>query len=125
MNNNNFNNNNHTKYTINFDKFFELVTKKTQNEKNNDSTVTEIWQPNENGDLTMVNKEMIDAKGDMNNNMCTMRYEFYSGLLNGILAPYDNIEGNLFKSEKDFSFGQRLIMESFKKEGIIIEENKD
>lgn len=110
-----------TKYAINFSKFFELITKKNQNEKNNDSTVTEIWQPDTNGDLKMVNKEMVDNKYDANNHLCNLRYDFINSLINQVLSVYSTPEGSTFKNENQMSFGQRIIFDTFIKEGVIYE----
>lgn len=109
------------KYVINFEKFFDLVTHKSANEKNNDSTVTEIWQPDQNNDLRIVNKEIVDNKYDSNNNLCGVRYDFLNGLINQVLSVYSGINNTLFISESQMSFGQKIIFESFKKEGVIYE----
>lgn len=112
-------NKNKQKYVINFEKFFELITKKNQNEKNNDSTITEIWQPDVNGDLKMVNKEMIDNKYDANNNLCSLRYDFINGLINQLLSVYNTPDGSTIIHEGQLSFGQKIILDTFIKEGII------
>lgn len=109
------------KYAINFEKFFELITKKNQNEKNNDSTITEIWQPDVNGDLKMVNKEMVDNKYDANNHLCSLRYDFINSLINQVLSVYSTPEGATFKNENQMSFGQKIIFDTFVKEGVIYE----
>lgn len=107
------------KYVINFEKFFELITKKNQNEKNNDSTITEIWQPDVNGDLKMVNKEMVDNKYDVNNHLCGLRYDFINGLINQVLSAYNNThDGSIIMHEEQLSFGQKIILDTFIKEGI-------
>lgn len=109
------------RYYVNFDKFFELVTRKTPNEKNNDSTITEIWQPGTDGTLQMMNKEMVDNKFDINNNICSMRYDFLNGLINQVLSVYTTPTDSIFKNEGQMSFGQRIIFDSFIKEGVIYE----
>ena len=113
------NNKSNQKYVINFEKFFELITKKNQNEKNNDSTITEIWQPDVNGDLKMVNKEMVDNKYDTNNQLCSLRYDFINGLINQVLSAYNNVQdGSIIMHEGQLSFGQKIILDTFIKEGI-------
>jgi hypothetical protein len=108
-------------YVINFEKFFELITKKNQNEKNNDSTITEIWQPDANGDLKIANKELVDNKYDANNHLCSLRYDFINSLINQVLSVYSTPEGAILKEEKQMSFGQKIIFDTFVKEGIIYE----
>ena len=110
-----------SKYSIDFEKFFELVTKKSQSEKNTDSTVTEIWQPDTNGELKIMNKEMVDNKTDLNNHLCSLRYDFLNGLLNEILAAYQTPDGKTISSINDFSLGQSIIFTSFMNEGVIKE----
>lgn len=113
---------NKKRYAINFEKFFELVSKKNQNEKNNESTITEIWQPDTDGELQIVNKEMVDNKYDTNNNLCSLRYDFLNGLINQILSVYATTpENQLFRNENQMSFGQRIIFETFLREGVIYE----
>ena len=113
---------NKKRYAINFEKFFELVSKKNQNEKNNESTITEIWQPDTDGELQIVNKEMVDNKYDTNNNLCSLRYDFLNGLINQILSVYMTApENQLFRNENQMSFGQRIIFETFLREGVIYE----
>lgn len=114
-------NKNSCKYAINFDKFFELITKKNQNEKNNDSTITEIWQPDANDILKMVNKEMVDNKYDTNNHLCSLRYDFLNSLINQVLSVYSTPEGNTVKHISQLSFGQKIILDTFIKEGVIYE----
>ena len=114
-------NKNNRKYVINLEKFFDLITKKNQNEKNNDSTITEIWQPDVNGDLKMVNKEMVDNKYDANNHLCGLRYDFINSLINQVLSVYSTPEGSLIVNEKQLSFGQKIILDTFIKEGVIYE----
>ena len=109
------------KYLINFDKFFEMITKKNQNEKNNDSTITEIWQPDTNGDLKMMNKEMVDNKFDTNNQLCSLRYDFINGLINQVLSVYSTPNEELFKDLEQMSFGQKIIFDTFLKEGVFYE----
>lgn len=112
---------NEKRYIINFDKFFDLITKKNQNEKNNEATITEIWQPDGNGDLQMVNKEMVDNKYDINNHLCGLRYDFINGLINQVLSVYSTDEGETFKNESQMSFGQKIIFDTFVNEGVIYE----
>ena len=88
-------------YVINFDKFFETVTKVTEKEKNSETTITEIWQPLESGELTMVNKEVVENKLDLNEHMCTMRYDFLNGMLNGNRIIFDSLVKEGILEEKD------------------------
>lgn len=110
------------RYAINFEKFFEMITKRNQNEKNNDSTITEIWQPDPtNDELKLMNKEMVDNKYDSNNHLCSLRYDFINSLINQVLSVYATPDGEMIRNEKLLSFGQKIIFESFLKEGIIYE----
>lgn len=111
------------RYAIDFDKFFERVTKRNTNEKYTDSTITEIWQPDTNDNPKLMNKEMIENKYDMTNPLCAIRYEFLNELMTQITSLYSTPLGDIVKSEKQLSFGQRIIFESFIKEGIIYEIN--
>ena len=113
---------NRKRYVINFEKFFEMITKRNQNEKNNDSTITEIWQPDPtNNELKLMNKEMVDNKYDTNNNLCNLRYEFINNLINQVLSVYATPDGEIINDEEMLSFGQKIIFESFLKEGVIYE----
>jgi len=112
-----------SKYSIDFEKFFELVTKKSQSEKNTDSTVTEIWQPDTNGELKIMNKELVDNKTGLNNHLCSLRYDFFNGLLNEILAAFQTPDGKTISGINDFSLGQNIIFTSFMNEGVIKETN--
>ena len=109
------------KYAINLDKFWELVMRRSQNEKNNESTITEIWQPDADGNPSLVNKEIVDNKYDTNNNLCTLRYDFINGLISQITSVYMTPEGNLFRKENQMSFGQKIIFETLVIEGVIYE----
>lgn len=112
------------RYAINFERFFEMITKKNQNEKNNVSTITEIWQPDPtNSELKLMNKEMVDNKYDTNNDLCNLRYDFINSLINQVLSVYSNQDGEMIENEEMLSFGQKIIFESFLKEGVIYEIN--
>lgn len=112
---------NQKRYALNLERFFELITKKTNNEKNADFTVTEIWQPDTDNDLRIVNKEIVDNRYDKDPNMCNARYDFLNNLINQVLSVYQTPDGKTFLSEKQMSFGQRIIFDTFLKEGVIYE----
>lgn len=112
---------NDKRYALNLDKFFELVTKKNSNEKNTDSTITEIWQPDQNNELKIDHKEIVDNKYDANNHLCGVRYDFLSNSLNQILHVFQTADGSTFLHESQMTFGQRIIFETFLKEGVIYE----
>ena len=111
-------------YVINFDKFFETVTKVTEKEKNSETTITEIWQPLESGELTMVNKEVVENKLDLNEHMCTMRYDFLNGMLNNVLSTYMTPSGKIIKNVHEMPIGNRIIFDSLVKEGILEEKDR-
>ena len=115
---------NKRKYAINIEAFFELITKKNQNEKNNDTTITEIWQPDTDGELKIVNKEMVENKYSVNNDLCTMRYDFINGLIYQILSTSTLNECTFLENEEQFTFGQWIVFNTLLKEGVIYEINE-
>ena len=72
-------------------------------------------------EFTLMNKEMIDNKYDSNNHLCSLRYDFINSLINQVLSVYATPDGEMIRNEKLLSFGQKIIFESFLKEGIIYE----
>lgn len=112
---------NNKRYALNLNRFFELVTAKSVNENNNESTITEVWQTNGGDDMTLVNKEIVDNKININNSLCAARYDFLKEIITNILSYLQTPDGDLFVDESQLSFGQKIVFETFIKEGVIYE----
>lgn len=105
------------KYIIDFDKLFEYVVKRPSNDKNNESSITQVWQP-DGEELKITSKEEIETKHESNPNLINMKYDFLNGLLSQITTVF-GINDKIFVKEEDLSFGQKMILDSFIKEGFI------
>lgn len=112
-------------YAIDFDKLIEVVMKSSDGLKNKSKTETWGYLPEEDGvsDFRVLEKEISESTTDSLEALSTIRYDLIKNLLNLIVSPVVDENGNLIRlnDSDDMLFGQRLAFNTLVNEGIIIE----
>ena len=116
-------------YVIDFDKLMSLVTDLPDVSK--EKTKTETWgyvSDEENKpDFRMIQKEVAENTTNGMETFGNIKYDFMKNLLNLIVSPISDDNGNLMRLESfgDMYFGQKLAFNTLINEGIIIEITED
>ena len=114
-------NNNHD-YYIDMDKFMEFVM--NYNVKNSDTSISQVWsidENNENGELSMISKDVAENKSNYSDTLYNIRYDFARQLLNTLTNVIPD-ENGLYKnimSFEEMNFAQTLCFNSLISQNII------
>lgn len=109
-------------YYIDMDKFMEFVT--TYNVKNSDTSISQVYSVNENddnGELSIISKDVSETKTNYNETLYNIRYDFARQLLNTItnIIPDENGIAKNVDNLEDMNFAQQLCFNSLISQGII------
>lgn len=116
-------------YAIDVEKLIKVATK--TNEGIKDRTKVETWGYASDGDnepeFKVVQKEISESTSDGTDTYSTIRYDLIKNLLNLIVSPIADENGNVFRitSFEDMFFGQMLAFNTLINEGIIIEVEQE
>ena len=116
-------------YAIDVEKLISVVTK--TNESVKDRTKVETWgyaaDDDGDADFKVLQKEISESVSDGTDTYSTIRYDLIKNLLNLIVSPIADENGNVFRinSFEDMFFGQILSFNTLVNEGIIIEVTED
>lgn len=116
-------------YAIDFEKLIEVATK--ANDAIKDKSKIETWgyatDTNNEPEFKVVQKEVSETTSDGTEAYSTIRYDFIKNLMNLIISPIADENGNVFRvnSFEDMFFGQMLAFNTFLNEGIIIEVEQE
>lgn len=135
-------------YVIDMVKFMAFVSQIPSNEKEWNTTITQVYAAKEDeeyitphvsakrvkkdediNDITSINpfdvvtKEVTENKSKNNETFNQIRYDFAKTLLSGILTPIYNGDGTILtqNNEEDLLFGQKIIFNTLINEGILKE----
>lgn len=112
-------------YAIDVEKLVKVATK--TNETIKDKTKVETWGYASDGEnepeFKVVQKEVSESTSDGTETYSTIRYDLVKNLLNLIVSPIADDNGNVMRitSFEDMFFGQMLAFNTLLNEGIIIE----
>lgn len=116
-----------TNYCIDMDKFMEFVTK--YNVKNSDTAISQVYSVDENvenGELTMISKDVSESKSNYSDTLYNIRYDFARQLLTtitNIITDEHGIPKNI-NNVNEMSFAQRLCFNSLLSKSIIKDMNE-
>lgn len=120
-------------YAIDMDKFMKFVSVLPANEKDVDTTITQVYgkeqysEYHEDGDQStpfdLMTKEVTESKSNNNDVFNNLRYDFARSFLNILISPTYNADGsvNQQETEDDFLFGQKLAFNTLLYSGILID----
>lgn len=109
-------------YYIDMDKFMEFVM--NYNVKNSDTSISQVWsidENNENGELSMISKDVAENKSNYSDTLYNIRYDFARQLLNTLTNVIPD-ENGLYKnimSFEEMNFAQTLCFNSLISQNII------
>lgn len=114
-------------YCIDMDKFMEFVTKYSV--KNSDTAISQIYsvdETEENGELTMISKDVSESKSNYSDTLYNIRYDFIRQLLSTItnIVPYENGIAKNITNLDEMSFAQRLCFNTLLSKSIIKDMNE-
>lgn len=109
-------------YYVDMDKFMEFVC--NFNIKNTDTSISQVWSindDNENGDLSMISKDVSENKSNYSDTLYNIRYDFARQLLTTLtnVIPDENGIAKNIVSIDDMNFAQTLCLNSMISQGII------
>ena len=116
-------------YAIDVEKLIQIATKTSDSVK--DKTKVETWgyttDDDGQGDFRVLQKEISESISDGTETFSTIRYDLIKNLLNLIVSPIADDNGNVMRinSFEDMFFGQLLAFNTLINEGIIIEVSED
>ncbi len=112
-------------YAIDIEKLVQAVTK--TNETMKDKSKVETWGYASDGEndpeFKVIQKEISESTSDGTDTFSTICYDLIKNLLNLIVSPIADDNGNIMRinSFEDMFFGQILAFNTLLNEGIIIE----
>lgn len=114
-------------YCIDMDKFMEFVTKYSV--KNSDTAISQIYsvdETEENGELTMISKDVSESKSNYSDTLYNIRYDFIRQLLSTItnIIPYENSIAKNITNLDEMGFAQRLCFNTLLSKSIIKDMNE-
>lgn len=117
-------------FYIDIKALMSFLTKSSSNEKQNDTSITQIYavdQEENSNDVKMVSKEVSETKSNINDTMVNIRYDIIKYMLNGLLEPIQNENGRIvyINNLDEINFTQTLCLNSLKAEGILKELNEE
>ena len=115
------------KYVIDLNKIMDFVTHLKNNEKNNDTQITQMYSIDEPLDgediseqkLNLITKQVTENKYNGNDSLYNVRYDLVKLIINNLLDFSIDGDGVLIKDEEQMSFGQKLCLNTLINEGII------
>lgn len=127
-------------YAIDMEKLMEFVSSSTANEKDNSTTITQLFADTSDEDedympvkkskdkqmgnvLKAVSKEITENKANVNPIFNNLRYDIAKTLLSTLINPYYNADGTFVipKEDDDLFLGQRIAFNTLLNSGIIYE----
>lgn len=125
---------NNSCYVIDMEKFMEFVSTNTSNEKDTNTTITQVFadtslddeseiKVNQISDFKAVSKEIAESKSNNNDTFNNIRYDFARILLNTVISPYYNPDGsfNIPQNEEEMFLGMKIAFNTLLHHGIICE----
>lgn len=114
-------------YCIDMDKFMEFVTKYSV--KNSDTAISQVYsvdETEENGELTMISKDVSESKSNYSDTLYNIRYDFIRQLLSTItnIIPDENGIAKNITNLDEMSFAQRLCFNTLLSKSIIKDMNE-
>lgn len=115
-------------YALNLNKMTEFIFK-SKDEKNIEANQTLTYSPDENGNMSIVHKELSENKINGNPSVDAMRYDLTKILLDVILntgnTPFEDAitDTNITKMENDMrnmTIGESIAFNTFLNEGFLI-----
>lgn len=126
-------------YAIDMDKFMEFISEIKSNEKDNSTTITQVFADNDYiaddddnvvvrkpeaiSSFKAISKEITENKNNMNPIFSNIRYDFIKILLSTLVSPFYNQDGSfvIAENEDDLFLGQKLAFNTLLNKGIIFE----
>ena len=108
-------------YKLDIDSLMAWVSESPASERNI-NTITTLSYPISDDNDDIVEKEVSETKGTLNDIMNNIRYDLIRNLLQTLFASYTNdyTENSMF-GMKDLTFGQKLAFNSLLAKNIIVE----
>ena len=104
---------NNSCYVIDMEKFMEFVSTNTSNEKDTNTTITQVFADTSLDDESEINNDTFN----------NIRYDFARILLNTVISPYYNPDGsfNIPQNEEEMFLGMKIAFNTLLHHGIICE----